>query len=407
MQLIKALNEKIIMKLDKVINLINEKELLDILKDLIRVPGHVNYEGQEKEISLHTAGVLEKEKIYTELQEVEPGRKNVIGRIYGKNKGKSLALNGHLDTVPPNGSMKSYEPNMCGSRIYGLGSSDMKGAVAAMLYSLILIRRTEIELDGDLYFTGVIGEESGGTGTRFLINSGFKPDFVVVGEPTSLNIANSHKGCFLVDVTIEGKASHASMPQKGANAIAAMGNFICKINNEYIPELNKRIQEGAGSPTISFGIISGGEKVNIVADHCLLNIDRRWITSESNEQIIPELEKYLKDVCSENKDLKYSIVAALPPEGYFGPFFIPESHELVKLCKEAVIASGRKPGVSSISGWTDGATILHAGIPTVILGPGNMEQAHTADEWINISEIIDAVKVYLSLIFQICVNKKD
>ncbi|MHB1253536.1 MAG: M20 family metallopeptidase [Candidatus Humimicrobiaceae bacterium] len=395
------------MKLDKVINLINEEELLDILKDLIRIPGHVNCEGQENKISLHTAGVLEKEKIDTKLQVVEPGRKNVIGRIYGKNKGKSLALNGHLDTVPPNGSMKSYEPIIYDGKLYGLGSSDMKGAVAAILYSLILVKRARIDLDGDLYFTGVIGEESGGTGTRFLINSGFKPDYAVVGEPTSLNIVNSHKGCFLVDVIIEGKAAHASIPQKGANAIAAMGNFICKINNEYVPKLNKRIQEGAGSPTISFGIISGGKKVNIVADHCVLNIDRRWITSESNEIIIPELEKYLKDVCNQNADLKYSIVPALPPEGYFGPFFIPESHELVKISKEAVIFSGRKPEVTSMSGWTDGATILHAGIPTVILGPGNMEQAHTADEWINISELIDAVKVYLSLIFQICVNKKD
>ena len=395
------------MKLDKVTDLINKDELLDILKSLIRVPGHVDYKGQEKDISIQTFGILEKEKIDTKFQEVEPGRKNVIGKIPGKNKGKSLALNGHLDTVPPNSSMKSYEPSISDGKLYGLGSSDMKGAVAAMIYSLILIKRAGVELDGDLYFTGVIGEESGGTGTRFLMNNGFKPDYAIVGEPTSLGIANSHKGCFLVDVTIEGKAAHASIPEKGSNAIAAMGNFICRINNEYIPKLNKRIQEGAGSPTISFGIINGGKKVNIVADNCVLNIDRRWIASESKEQVIPELEKYLKDVCSESSDLKYSIAAALPQEGYFGPFFISESHELVKMSKEAVIFSGRKPEVTSMNGWTDGATILHAGIPTVILGPGNMEQAHTADEWINISELIDAVKVYLSLIFQICIFKKD
>jgi len=393
------------MEIDKIIDLINSDELLDILEALIRIPGHVDCEEQENKISLHAAALLEKEKIYTELQEVESGRKNVISRIYGKHAGKSLVLNGHLDTVPPNSSMKNYEPSICDGKLYGLGSSDMKGGVAAMLYSLILIKRTNTELDGDLYFTGVIGEETGGTGTRFLINKGFRTDYAIVGEPTSLNIVNSHKGCCLVDVAIEGKAVHASIPQKGANAIAAMGNFIWKINNEYIPTLNKRIQEGVGSPTISFGVISGGKKVNVVADRCVLNIDRRWIDSENYQQIIPELEKYLKEVCSENKDLKYSIVAVLPPEGYFGPFFIPENHELVKMSKEAILVSGRIPGISSLSGWTDGATILNAGIPTVILGPGNMEQAHTADEWINISEIIDAVKIYLSLIFKICINK--
>jgi len=392
------------MKLDEAIDLIDEEELVEILKSLIRVPGHVNCISQEKEISNLTAEILKRENIDTELQEVEPGRLNVIGKINGKNKGKSLVLNGHLDTVPPNDSMKSYEPKINGGKVYGLGTCDMKGGVAAMLYSLIIIKRKDIELDGDLYFTGVIGEESGGTGTRFLINSGFRPDYFIIGEPTELKIVNSHKGCFLLDVIIEGKAAHASMPEKGANAIAAMGNFIYKINKEYIPELNKRIQKGLGSPTINFGIIQGGKKVNVVADKCVLQIDRRWIASEKNEQLTKEIEKFLIDVCKKNKDLKFYTVQKLPPDGYFGPFYFPENNEFVSICKDAVSMTGRKPLMSSMPGWTDGATILHAGIPTLILGPGSAEQAHTADEFITIREVIDAVKIYLSLIFNICIN---
>ena len=329
----------------------------------------------------------------------------MIAKISGYRKGKSLALNGHLDTVPPNDNMKNYEAVVNDGKVYGLGASDMKGAVAAMLYSLIIIKRMGIELDGDLYFTGVIGEESGGTGTRFLINSGFKSDYFIVGEPTELKIVNSHKGCFLLDVIIEGKAAHASMPEKGANAIAAMGNFIYKINKEYMPELNKRIQKGLGSPTINFGMIQGGKKVNIVADKCVLQIDRRWIASEKNEQLTKEIEKFLIDVCIENKDLKFYTVQKLPPDGYFGPFYFPENNEFVSICKDAVSMTGRKPLMSSMTGWTDGATILHAGIPTLILGPGSAEQAHTADEFITIREVIDAVKIYLSLIFKICINK--
>ena len=393
------------MKLDEAIDLINEEELVEILEGLIRVPGHVNYDGQEKEISNYTADILKKEKINTEMQEVEPGRLNVIGKINGKNNGKSLVLNGHLDTVPPNDSMKSYEPKINGGKIYGLGTSDMKGAVAAMLYSLIIIKRASIELDGDLYFTGVIGEESGGTGTRFLINSGFRTDYFIVGEPTELKIVNSHKGCFLIDVIIEGKAAHASIPEKGANAIAAMGNFIYKINKEYIPELNKRIQQGVGCATLSYGIIQGGKKVNVVADKCILQIDRRWIASEKKEQLAKEIEKFLIDVCSENEDLKFYTVEKLPPDGYFGPFFLPENNEFVSMCKDAISMTGRKPLMSSMTGWTDGATILHAGIPGLILGPGSIEQAHTADEWVSLKEVTAAVKIYLSLIFKICINK--
>ena len=393
------------MKLDEAIDLINEEELVEILEGLIRVPGHVNYDGQEKEISNYTADILKKEKINTEMQEVEPGRLNVIGKINGKNNGKSLVLNGHLDTVPPNDSMKSYEPKINGGKIYGLGTSDMKGAVAAMLYSLIIIKRASIELDGDLYFTGVIGEESGGTGTRFLINSGFRTDYFIVGEPTELKIVNSHKGCFLIDVIIEGKAAHASIPEKGANAIAAMGNFIYKINKEYIPELNKRIQQGVGCATLSYGIIQGGKKVNVVADKCVLQIDRRWIASEKNKQLAKEIEKFLIDVCMENKDLKFYTVEKLPPDGYFGPFFLPENNEFVSMCKDAISMTGRKPLMSSMTGWTDGATILHAGIPGLILGPGSIGQAHAADEWVSLKEVTDAVKIYLSLIFKICINK--
>ncbi len=393
------------MKLNEVINLIDEEELVEMLEGLVRVPGHINYDVQEKEISIYTADILKKEKINTEMQEVEPGRFNVIGKINGKNNGKSLVLNGHLDTVPPNDSMKSYEPKINGGKIYGLGTSDMKGAVAAMLYSLIIIKRASIELDGDLYFTGVIGEESGGTGTRFLINSGFRPDYFIVGEPTELKIVNSHKGCFLIDVIIEGKAAHASIPEKGANAIAAMGNFIYKINKEYIPELNKRIQQGVGCATLSYGIIQGGKKVNIVADKCVLQIDRRWIASEKNEQLTKEIEKFLIDVCMENKDLKFYTVEKLPPNAYFGPFYLPENNEFVSICKDAISMTGIKPSMSSLTGWTDGATILHAGIPVLILGPGSIEQAHTADEWVSLKEVTDAVKIYLSLIFKICINK--
>ncbi|MCL5771728.1 MAG: M20 family metallopeptidase [Actinobacteria bacterium] len=393
------------MELTEIFKVINEEELIEILRSLIRIPSHINYPTQEKEISNFTADIFKREKIETFIQEVEPNRSNVISKIIGSGNGKILTFNGHLDTVPPNDSIKSYEAKINGGKIYGLGSCDMKGSVAAMLYSLIIVKRMNIELNGDLYFTGVVGEESGGIGTRHLIKNGFKSDYVIVGEPTELKIVNSHKGVFLLDIIIEGKAAHASMPEKGANAIAAMGNFIYKINKEYIPKLNTRIQNGIGSPTINLGIIQGGSKVNIVADKCVLQIDRRWIVSEKSEQIVTEIENFLIDVCKENKNLKFNIVQKLPSDGYFGPFYFPESNEFVNICKDAVAITGRKPSITSIAGWTDGATILHSGIPTLILGPGSMEQAHTADEWVSLKEVVDAVKIYLSLIFKICINK--
>ena len=391
-------------ELEKLIEKIDENEVIDILKKLISVPGHINYPGQEKEISECTLNIIREEGIDVYLQEVEPGRNNVIAKIPGKSNGKSLTFNGHLDTVPPNDKMKSYESEIRDGRIYGLGAVDMKGAVAAMIYSMFLLKRADICLDGDLFFTGVIGEESGGTGTRFLMNKGFKSDYFIVGEPTDMNIVNSHKGCFLMDVIITGKAAHASMPEKGANAIGAMAFFITKLNNKYIPVLNTRYQEGVGNPTISYGIIQGGKKVNIVADKCTLTIDRRWIDSEKNIDLISEIEPYLKEVCNTNPDLKYEVHATLPRDGYFGPLFLPGNHEFIDIAKNAMENAGLSAVVAGMQGWTDGATILNRGFPTLVIGPGSMSKAHSEDEFVSIQEVIDAVKAYLSIALKVCKN---
>lgn len=389
-------------ELKKLIEKIDEDEVISILKKLISVPGHINYPNQEKEISECTLNIIKEEGISAYLQEVEPERNNVIAKIPGKNSGKSLTFNGHLDTVPPNDKMKNYEPVIREGKVFGLGAVDMKGAVAAMIYSMFLLKREDIHLDGDLFFIGAIGEESGGTGTRFLMNKGFKSDYFIVGEPTDMNIVNSHKGCFIMDITITGKAAHGSLPEKGANAIGAMAFFITKLNNKYIPVLNTRYQEGVGNPTINYGIIQGGKKVNIVADKCTLTIDRRWIDSEKNIDLISEIEPYLKEVCNTNPELRYEVNATLPSDGYFGPLFLPENHEFIDIVKDAMEDAGLNTQVAGIQGWTDGATILNKGFPALVIGPGSMSKAHSEDEFVSIKGVIDAVKAYLSIALKVC-----
>ncbi|MCD4761027.1 M20/M25/M40 family metallo-hydrolase, partial [bacterium] len=207
------------MKLDNIFNMINKEELLSEAENLIRIPSHLYTPGKEKEISKFIAGRFRNENFNVDLQEVEHSRYNVIVKMSGNRKGKSLALNGHLDIVPPGEDMVTpYNPTIKNGRLYGRGSADMKGAVGAMMYTLILLKKCRVILRGSVYFTGVIGEETGGTGTRFLVNSGFKPDFVIVGEPTNLNLVTSHKGVQQLSITIKGKAAHGDIPNKGVNA---------------------------------------------------------------------------------------------------------------------------------------------------------------------------------------------
>lgn len=393
-------------RLSRLIKAINKQEVVDILKNLISIAGHINIPGQEKEISDYVFNMFNTEGIEVTRQQVEPDRNNIIAKIPGRGEGKTLTFNGHLDTVPPNEDMKDYHPRTSGGKIYGLGSADMKGGVAAMAYALILVNRLGLKLEGDLYFTGVIGEESGGTGTGYLINeSGFTSDYTVVGEPTELRIVNSHKGVSRYQAAIRGKAVHASMPHKGLNAIRAMSRFISILDEEYVPQLDNRTQPRVGSATLNYGIIQGGKDVNIVADKCILKIDRRWTESEKDNDLIAELKPYLEKACSLDKGFKYDIVSLLPPDSYYGPFYLEENHDFVTRTKEAFRQVGTEPEICGMQGWTDGATILHKGYPALIIGPGSMDNAHTAGEFIIINELIEAVKLYLALICEICIPK--
>ncbi len=391
------------MDLKEVIKKIDSEKVINILADLVSIPGHKECTGQEEAISRHVADVFKQAGVEARTQEVETNRKNVIAKIPGKARGRSLALNGHLDTVPPSRKMKDYKPRIEGENLYGLGSADMKGGVAAMVYSLLLIKKYGIKLDGDLYFTGVIGEETGGGGTHHLINeTGFRADYFIVGEPTGLSIINSHKGVHYMEVTIEGRAAHGSMPGRGVNAIDAMAEFIHALNKDYVPILKKKHQKKVGSPTISSGIIKGGNKINVVADTCKLKLDRRWIKSEKVSDLSLELEPYLDKVCSSNKGYSYNIRDLMQKGRYHGPFHLPQEHDFVKLCTNVFHKIGIKAQIKGMQGWTDGATILNRGYPTLIIGPGSMNNAHSPGEFIRIPEMIEAVKVYLGLIFEIC-----
>jgi len=391
------------MEIEKVFESLEEEKLFNLVEDLIRVPSHSDTPGQEREISRFVEDLLRSWGVDVTLQKVEDDRCNVIAKMEGHNVGKSLALNGHLDTVPPGQAMKDpYRPVIENGCLHGRGASDMKGAVGAMIYTLYLLKRCRINLGGDLYFTGVVGEETGGTGTRFLVRNGFRSDFAVVGEPTNLDLVTSHKGVTRLEIRVRGKAAHASMPERGANAINAVSDFIQRVEKELIPELHKRSQEQVGTATLTFGVIQGGTKGNMVADSCRLQIDRRWVKTEVLTQVVSEIEDILHKVCEKDPALSGEIISLHPSDAYFGPFAIPENHELVRTAKQAMNLVGISPKISGMPCWSDAATLMNAGIPTILLGPGSLDQAHTDDECVELDQLINATKCYLALIKTIC-----
>ena len=197
---------------------INEKKLIQLIKDLIRIPSFVkgiDY-GCEKDIAEFLAKRLKEAGFKVFLQEVMKDRPNVIGILQGKGNGYSLMLNGHLDTVEVNKmKINPFSGEVKNGRIYGRGAADMKGALAAMIIASEAIKELNFELKGDLIISGCVDEEGKGIGGKYLAESGLKADMAIVGEPTGLKLGIAHKGLTFIDIIAKGKAIHGSCPKLG------------------------------------------------------------------------------------------------------------------------------------------------------------------------------------------------
>ena len=391
------------MKLETLFECIEEDRLLKIIGDLIIIPSHLEVTGGEKQISEFVRDTVVEMGLPVEVQEVIDNRCNIIVKLEGSGSGRSLAFNGHLDTVPPGVEMKDpYRPVVKNGRIYGRGSCDMKGAVGVMIYTLFLLKKTGLSLKGDLYLTAVVGEETGGNGTRYLVKHGFRPDFAIVGEPTDLELVTSHKGVCHISVTVKGRSCHGSVPDQGSNAIVAVSDFIQSMKEKLVPELEKRTQKLVGSATLNIGKIIGGTKVNMVADRCILELDRRWVMGESLKLIASEIEDLINEVCRKDPGLQAEVKVLYPDDEYYGPLPVPEDHEITRLVKDSLEGIGKRPEVAGMQGWTDAATLFHSGIPTVVFGPGSIRQAHTDDEWVETGQLVEAVKCYTAIAASVC-----
>lgn len=392
-------------KIEEVIKSIEVDEILKLTQELIRRQSHVNCDQKEREVAHFLEGYLEDFGCSVKLQEVAKDRPNVIAILPGNAGGRSLMFNGHLDTIPPAGMEDPFNPKVVGKKLFGRGSADMKGAIAAMAVAMKAIASHKIELKGDLIFTGTVGEEMGSPGMDYLIkHNDHKPAFCVVGEPTSLNIGLAHKGIEWIKIETKGKPAHGSTPQEGISAITHMACVIRILEEELIPRLKEKKHPLLGSPTLNIGTIKGGDKPNIVPESCFIQVDRRWVPGESIDSILDEIQAGLDKVSNEVPDLAVSFTRMKElADVYHGPFEISEGHELVNIVREAVKKwSKDEPELVGLDYWTDGALAKRAGIPTVIFGPGAAAQAHTKDEFVKTNFLAKSGRAYCQIALDIC-----
>ena len=409
----------------KCLGQIKEKELVELCQNLIKIPSHKDTFSREKEIALFLKDLMEREGIEVVLQEAAEGRSNVIGRLRGTGKGPNLLFNGHMDTVPPLG-MKNplWAITICG-KIWGRGAVDMKSGLAGMTYALIAIKRTGIKLKGNLILGAVVGEENISEGTQRLIEGGCQYDTALVGEPTDLQIVIAHKGIEWIEITIKGKASHASIPKEGINAIVNAARLVCVLEEKLVPKLSQTPKSNrlVGSPTLNIGKIWGGVRNSVVPDLCKIQLDRRTLPGEKIEDVLSEIRSVIRQLENTYAEFKAEVNPIpvgpdtreqleeigkqglkIPPHE---PMEISRDSKIVRaLSKAFKYVPGRNPEIAGMSGWTDASLLVNrAKIPTAVFGPGPVIKAHTTEEYVNIADLVDAAKVYAVTAVEVCSGK--
>ncbi len=309
-----------------------------------------------------------------EFQEVFPGRRNVWLRLAPAGRTRSrVLLAPHLDTVGSlDGSDRVFEPRLKDGRIWGRGACDTKGSVAAMLSALFrLAERGSRPLETEVIFIGLVDEESHQHGSRAVVKAGFRADLGIVGEPTRLEVVTAHKGDLWARLETRGKAAHGACPSRGRNAVRAMARVVEALEGEYAAALAKRSHSLLGSPTINVGTIRGGIQPNIVPDHCAIEVDRRMLPGETGEGVRREILSFLRA-----RGLR---VSALDLKGVPEPAL--ETDPSLPWVRRFMGAVGTKRALG-VHYFCDAAVLAMGGTPCVVFGPGDIAQAHTADEWI-------------------------
>lgn len=326
----------------------------------------------------------------------EPGRDNVIGYLPGAAGSPTVMFEAHLDTVGLSGSATSTARSD-GRRVYGRGACDTKGSLVSMLEAVRLLLEIDTDDRPTIAMVGAIDEEYAGTGAEILVNSGEHFDMAVVGEPTSLHAAIAHKGVLRFQIAVRGTPAHSSKPHLGVNAINGMASVLARLEEAYAPTLQNIHHELVGSPTINVSTIRGGTAENVVPAECVISIDRRVNPGEDHERILQDIDESLEPVRDEGID-----VVVRQPTLKTAALDTPSDHPLV-----AAISSARSQVVGSpaepmgMTYGTDASFFGPAGIPSVIFGPGSIDQAHSDDEWVEIDEVARGAEILVQAMIQL------
>jgi acetylornithine deacetylase/succinyl-diaminopimelate desuccinylase family protein len=370
-----------------------------LISDLVRIesinPDLVEGGSGEGKIACFVADFLTRAGLESSFRECAPSgtkklagatRANAVGILKGLGGGRSLMLNGHLDTVGVAGMHEPFSGRVEGGRLYGRGAQDMKGGIAAALMAVEALARGA-RLKGDVVFAGVADEEYESKGTRALLGE-VRADAAVVMEPTGLEVVTAHKGFVWAEVRTLGRAAHGSRPEEGLDAIAFMGRVLEGV--ERLGEkLGARRHPLLGPASVHASTILGGQELSSYPAECRLRIERRLLPGEDAQTFKSELEEILARLSSADQNFRAEVQMGYSAEALETP---RDASIVNALLASATKIIGPRAKLGAQSYWTDAALLSLAGIPSVLFGPGG-SGLHSAEEYVLVDDVVQAAEV--------------
>ena len=356
-----------------------------------------NPPGNERALSGILKDALSPWRPVWEQVEPAPGRLSLLARLPSKagSDRPTLIVNGHTDVVPAvagNWAHGPFDPTLEGGRLYGRGAADMKGGVAAAICALATLEAAGCEAACDLVFQFVADEEIGGAlGTRTLLEAGYlRGDACLVPEPTSLAVCVAERGLLQGRILLRGRPAHGSRPREGVSA-AEHAALVCLAL--HAADFGDHPHPLLGRPTANVGTLRAGTSVNVVAEQAVVGFDRRLLPGVGLDDAVAGLRARIDAAGIE--DLDYAIVVDDFGEGSE----MSTEHPFARLVKRAVeTVIGQETPTVGMTFTTDARFLRNqAGIPAVVCGPGAIAQAHGVDEWVNVSQLVDATAAFAEL----------
>jgi acetylornithine deacetylase/succinyl-diaminopimelate desuccinylase family protein len=378
---------------------VNTSPVIQTLADLVRInsvnPSYGGGSG-EGEIAAWIRRFFEERGMECWEQEVFPGRPNVIARLPGHDSSRRIILEAHTDTMGVEGmTIPPFDPRIANGRMFGRGSCDTKAGLAAMMHAVASIHENRIPPPCEVWLAAVVDEEFSYRGVVKLCE-GLTGEAALVAEPTGLHTVIATKGVLRWRIVVRGRAAHSSKPDLGVNAINHMARVIRALEEDHL-RLAGQAHPLLGPATVNVGVIQGGTQVNVVPDSCEIQIDRRLLPGETVARVLAHYRSLLDELRSEHPTLE----AIMEP-----PMLTDEALETAADSPPAQVAAtvleemGLDATPCGVPFGSDASKLSRRGIPSLVIGPGSIDHAHAADEFVELLEVERAFEFYRRFILR-------